>query len=464
MIAQSYVCPRRSPEGPRFRRSSLWTLGALLAICLASALPSHAQDSSTQPSGDSDSGKVKKEFYTPGQRLDAMRAASLFSPSPVADADIMAGPKQSKKLFQLHFDDKVTCDFATPGSQMGGKTPKFECKITQVESPDGQVQKLTDQMDEEPVKVKFGADNREVYAEVVATRLLWSLGYYADAWYPVRVECRNCPDNPESGSGPKLTRSYAQATIVRKFDGHKMYEIGKDDQGWSWKEFEGDNGRPSFEKDGLKLLAAFIMHSDNKPPQQRLACKGVNVDQSTSPFTTTCRESFMLIQDVGASFGGGGWFTSNGSAKMNLSQWSGKRVWQKVGPPTGTGGDDCPVCQATLKKSLTAKDGLSNPTISEEGRQFAAGLLCQLSDAQIEALFKASRVYEMPEFHNGDGSYKSGMDESSILRQWVEAFKRKREEIAGGRCRWKDKPTDLSKIENPGGLSTVPNFCTARPF
>ena len=33
-------------------------------------------------------------------------------------------------------------------------------------------------------------------------------------------------------------------------------------------------------------------------------------------------------------------------------------------------------------------DGLSNPKISEEGRRFDAGLMCQLSDRQIEDLFK----------------------------------------------------------------------------
>src|SRR5262249_17361961 len=155
------------------------------------------------------------------------------------------------------------------------------------------------------------------------------------------------------------------------------------------------NGRPSYERDGLKLLAAFMKHSDNKPPQQRLVCDKVNVDQTTQPFTTTCEKSFMLVQDVGATFGGGGLLTSNGSAKMNLKEWSGKTLWRKVGT------DAAPKpCHAELTKSLTAHDGLSNPAISEEGRRFDAGLMCQLSDQQIEDLFKASRVAAMPRYHN----------------------------------------------------------------
>jgi len=432
---------------------------SILSLVLIFAPELRAQDPPQQPAEK----KVDKEFYTPKDRQAAMHAASLFVPKAVADTDILQGPKQSKKLFHFQFNDKVICDFDSPGAKMGGKTPKFSCKITRIESANGQVQTLTPDIDEEPVKVKFGATDNEVYAEIVATRLLWALGYYADAWFPVRVECHNCPANPVSGSGAVGTKMFDPATIVRKLDGHKMYEVGKKEEGWSWKELDEYNGRPTYERDGLKLLGAFMKHSDNKPPQQRLACDGVKVDQSSNPFTTTCTESRMLVQDVGATFGGGGWFTSNGGAKVNLGVWSGKSLWKKAGKP-GTPEDQCPICQATLTKSLTAKDGLSDPIISEEGRRFVAGLMCQLSDHQIEDLFKSARVAAMPEWHNHDGSFKSGVDEASVVKKWVDAFKAKREELASGRCRWKTKPADLATVDNPMGLPTVPNFCTAKPF
>jgi len=70
----------------------------------------------------------------------------------------------------------------------------------------------------------------------------------------------------------------------------------------------------------------------------------------------------------------------------------------------------------------------------------------------------------MPEYHNGDGTFRQGMDEASILKQWVEAFKQKREELASGRCRWKTKPADLATIDNPMGLPAAPNNCSAKPF
>jgi hypothetical protein len=273
------------------------------------------------------------------------------------------------------------------------------------------------------------------------------------------VECRNCPENPVSGSGTVGTRTFDPATIVRKFPGRKMYEVGNEEQGWSWKELDAGNGRPTYEKDGLKLLGAFMQHSDNKPPQQRLVCDKEHVDTNTRPFTTTCDKSIMLVQDVGATFGGGGRFTSNGSAKMNLREWDGKKLWKKAGT------EGAPQeCRAELTKSLTAHEGLSDPVISEEGRRFDAGLLCQLSDSQIEDLFKASRAAEMPEYHNQDGSFKASVDEASVVRQWVDAFKHKREDLAKVRCTWKNRPADVNVIDNPMGLATVPNYCSAKPF
>jgi len=102
--------------------------------------------------------------------------------------------------------------------------------------------------------------------------------------------------------------------------------------------------------------------------------------------------------------------------------------------------------------------------ISEEGRRFDAGLMCQLSDHQIEELFRASRAAQKPEYHNHDGSFKPGVDEASVIQKWVAAFKEKREELASARCEWKEKPADLTVIDNPMSLATVPNYCSAKPY
>ena len=120
---------------------------------------------------------------------------------------------------------------------------------------------------------------------------------------------------------------------------------------------------------------------------------------------------------------------------------------------------DCPVRQAQLSKSLSAHDGLGDPTISEEGRRFLAGLMCQLTDAQILDLFKSARVASMPKYHNSDGSFKSGLDEATIEKQWVEAFKAKREDLAKAAATRPAKPilrrSTIPKA-SPACLTTAP--------
>jgi hypothetical protein len=201
----------------------------------------------------------------------------------------------------------------------------------------------------------------------------------------------------------------------------------------------------------LKLLAAFLQHSDNKPPQQRLTCDKVHVDEKAQPFTTTCEKLVMLVQDFGATLGGGGWFTNNGSAKMNLQVWSGKKVWNKVGA------EGAPKrCKAALSKSLTAHNGLSDPLISEEGRRFDAGLMWQLSDHQIEDLFKASRAAAMPQCTIMTAASSPGwMRHRSSGSGWTpsrRSAKNSRKAAASGR----KKPADLAAIDNPMGPVTVP--------
>jgi hypothetical protein len=66
--------------------------------------------------------------------------------------------------------------------------------------------------------------------------------------------------------------------------------------------------------------------------------------------------------------------------------------------------------------------------ISEQGRQFLAGLLQQLSDAQIRDLFEAARVTLRV---REPGNPLSGFATSE---EWVSAFKEKRAEIMNRRC------------------------------
>ena len=65
---------------------------------------------------------------------------------------------------------------------------------------------------------------------------------------------------------------------------------------------------------------------------------------------------------------------------------------------------------------------LSDPTVSEAGRQMLAGLLMQLTDSQLADVFTAARVDK----RTGQRAYS--------VDQWVQLFKSKRAEIVNARC------------------------------
>ena len=94
-------------------------------------------------------------------------------PTDIAAVDIRSGPG-GRGAFA--FRETVTCDYSDKA--LAGQSPKFACVAAG-----------------DDLKVKFGGDNAEVYAEVAATRLLWALGFGADRMYPVRVVCRGCPES-----------------------------------------------------------------------------------------------------------------------------------------------------------------------------------------------------------------------------------------------------------------------------
>jgi len=86
-------------------------------------------------------------------------------------------------------------------------------------------------------------------------------------------------------------------------------------------------------------------------------------------------------------------------------------------------------CVAELSGSLTGS--LSNPKISEAGRAFLAGLLVQLTDAQLRDLFESARVKRRSSEPSGDPD-KDGPP--ATVGAWVKAFKLKRAQIVDQRC------------------------------
>ncbi len=373
------MSPRSQPEPLIGTRCAAVLLGLSLGLCGCAHVKSLAPG----------------EALAPQEREEAIRRAGVWSPTVISSIDLKAGP-HAKGAFA--FNQWVTCEYREE-KQPSGHSPKFEC-----ETSPGQ-----------RIKVKYGPRNAEVFGEVLATRLFWALGFAADRMYPVRVRCHGCPKDPMHS--PEMAGDvvvFDPAAIERKLPGRAMETRG--DSGWKWSELEdiGPEAPPGAraERDALKLLAAFVQHTDSKAANQRLLCpKGEEVGR------TGCRRPVLMVNDLGLTFGHAGLLIKNKNS-VDLSTWAQVPVWK-----------DRARCVAELSGSLTGS--LSNPRISEAGRAFLAGLLVQLSDAQLRDLFETARVKRRSSDPSGDPD-KDGPP--AKVSEWVTAFKLKRAQIVDQRC------------------------------
>lgn len=319
-------------------------------------------------------------------RADALARAQVWTRTDIPRMDVRRGPR-GKGSFRP--DALVDCRY--DGRDLSGATPKFTCV-----RPDG-----------DALKVKFGEENGEVYAEVAATRLLWALGFGADRMYPVRVRCHGCPAEPGGPPRPGALQIYEVAAVERKLPGREISVAGE--SGWAWPELDqvdpGRGGAPVAERDALKLLAAMLQHTDSKPQQQRLIC--LDAGRDASP----CRQPFMLVSDLGKTFGKANTLNRDGPGSVNLKAWTDTPVWAG---PTG--------CRANIGASLTGT--LDHPTISDAGRRFLVTLLQRLTDRQLHDLFAVARF---PTRAREAGT-------AADVDAWVRAFKSKVAQIADRSC------------------------------
>ena len=344
------------------------------------------------------------------------------------------------------FNEEVTCRFIEPtlDNIVGGMTAKFLCSGGTKKSPCPECN-----IKQKEVKVKYGNNpkaNPEIYAEVMGTRLMWLLGFKADGDYPVRVTCLNCPANPWkvysgfrsrvnglSGNKPqdvekaekiakqlggsRATRTFQYAVIEIKFPGKKIKAEDADCSsaraeadkpecgGFGWKETseisEAAGGATKAQVDAFRLLAAFMMHGDNKAGNQRLVCPDGDIDGNGR-----CTQPYAMIQDIGAGFGSPA-FLGLGYRKADINSWSHPSLWVNL-----------QACRARL----SSVHELKNPVVSDEGRGFLARLMdpSVLTNEKLTAIFEASRIVEMGTRYDGH---------PATVADWVAAFNKKRSEL-----------------------------------
>ena len=347
----------------------------VLAVAICCTTVAHAQKKDPYKKVDND------------VRLEALRHAQVWMPGDIASRNIKSGPDGASGFDP---EEVVTCEYVEE-RQTG--TPKFDCAIT----PD------------DKVRVKYGEQNGEVYSEVAASRLLWALGFGADRMYPVKVICKGCPADPmKTPTKQDGTREFSGVVVERKLPGDPI-ELNKD-SGWAWVELnfvdQTSGGAPLAQRDALKLLAAMMQHTDNKPQQQRLLCLDKVHGLQPQP-DGKCAHPFMMINDLGKTFGRATLTNGDKKSAANFEAWSDTPIWK-----------DDEGCVAQLSKSFSGS--LEHPTISEEGRKFLAGLLSQLTDGQLRDLFEVSRFTKR--------------DPNTTVDDWVRVFKQKRDEISNRSC------------------------------
>ncbi|HZI92870.1 MAG TPA: hypothetical protein VFE84_01390 [Patescibacteria group bacterium] len=363
-----------------------------------------------------DSLKLPKP--TADDRDEYIRRSRVWEPTDVASKDLYNGPVGKLKFA---VDQEITCDFVP--RPLGGFTAKFLCRLE-----DGSIAK---------VKYEQGSRYKEVYGEVLGTRLFWALGFPADKMLPVRVTCRGCPRYPwkyikarknKHGLDEKgLIRSFPPeaeigtytfdpAAMEEKFDA-ELIEVHKD-QGWSWSALKKVDdrlgGATRAEIDALRLLNAFVQNADNKYKQNQLVCPRKELVKSDDG-KVTCGHPVMYVDDLGAVFGKGG-LTTGYSGRVDLDAWRKRHVWRRSRS-----------CKARLASIgwILRKSTLRDPVISEEGRALLARQLEQLSDKQIADLFRAARIDRLHQMTTDGHSPPREV----TVQDWVDLFKKKRSEI-----------------------------------
>ena len=399
--------------------------GALIVFSLINACKTHSEATHQL----NDVTQLKK--LPPDERLIYIAMADTWlGDRQVSDKDLLGGP--SSDVIQ-GWNPVFRCEFVEPAPQKtpGGMTPKFEC----ARDVNGKRQIFRIKYDpaSQLIMGRAGRRNLEVWGEVLASRLLWALGFPADRVYPIRVECGNCPAEPwtyikeRSGSisfrersigfirtdllgkadlNKRETRTFSPALVKFRFDGPVIESF--EDSGWSWAEIYenmSDPKRQTLYRDALTIIAAFIQHADNKAEQQRLVCRS-----PADVIAGSCQKPLLMIHDVGSTFGRG-WAPLQGDirlSKVDLDKWVALPLWNNI-----------KTCEVNFNGVPNASLRNSQK-VSEEARQFVADLFSKLTPMQIRDLFKAAQIEKL-----GAGS----------VEQWAQGFETKMQrDLFSKRC------------------------------
>ena len=291
------------------------------------------------------------------QKENETKAASVpviwLDPGDISKRDLRYGPGSA--------DLAPAAPFTYVAEESTGESPKF---------------RVTDSRGETWI-VKLGV---EAQAETVATRLIWSMGYFADeAYYLDRAEIKNLPSlsrGKEYVEGKSIVRG------ARFEPKRKGVDRGAN---WDWEENPFIKSR---ELDGLKVMMVLMANYDN-----RLANNKILTAQNSQGVL----ESRYVATDVGATFGKVGGMGSKRS-KNSLSDYRENKFILGVEngfvkfdfetKPKGMG-KFASFFKPSYKSSQAKKErAMKNITV--ENARWIGAMLSKLSDDQLRDAFRAA--------------------------------------------------------------------------
>jgi hypothetical protein len=344
------------------------------------------------PNWETPKDKPKAKRVSAEEREDLLARAQVWRPPAVPIEQVsFAHDGEMPRLLRCRF--LVT--------ELGGTTPKFDCHLESGEL----------------IRIKYGKTG-EVPGEVATTRLLRAMGFGADrVEYVQTLHCYGCPEEPfsvmkaiEITQAEKLYKNmmlrydefeaFGWAGVERKFAGREI----RSEQIEGWGMFELDKVNPNqggatrAHVDALRLLTVFLAHWDNKPDNQRLVC----LSQDDWEKGERCEKPFLLLQDVGSTFG---------PTKVDLENWEKAPIWE-----------DRATCLTSMRDLPFSGATFGQVRISDEGRRFLGSMLTRFTDRQLTDLFSTSR------FDDPLGLFRR----SSPVAVWVRVFKERARRIAEG--------------------------------
>ena len=307
---------------------------------IALTLPATGQDASPK------TGDTKK--HKPVTGVDAANASIWHDPGDIRSLDLSLGQGGEKHL------PKPPYTFV--GEDKNGTNPKFDVRDA----------------NDKKWRVKLGEEARP---EVVASRLLWAVGYYANDDY--LVPSADVPGLVLSRGGLNGVTHVENVRFARKPGGEEKIGV------WRWKEnpFVGTR-----EFNGLRVMMAVLNNWDLKDENN-----AVYSDEKDGG------RKLFLVSDVGASFATNNRTIARSADKGNLKGYEKSKFVTKVTATTVSFGTPAPPTGAFVESfGALSRDYFRRSGLQYIGRdipiadaKWIGGLLGQLSHKQLMDAFLA---------------------------------------------------------------------------